>query len=170
MKNIVLVGFMGTGKTAIGGLLAQHFDVEFVQTDPLIEKKENMPINDIFAKKGESYFREVEKEIVEKVSKKENIVIDAGGGVVIDASNVENLKKNGVIFCLNAAPEEILNRIGKHKHRPLLNTDDPLSKIKELLEKRREYYKRADYQIDTNGKTPTRVSEEIIGIYKRQTE
>ena len=74
-----------------------------------------------------------------------------------------------MIFCLNATPEEILNRIGRHKHRPLLNVEDPLAEVKKLLERRKEFYKRADYQIDTTGKNAERVAKEIIEIYKNST-
>lgn len=170
MRNIVLVGFMGTGKTTIGGLIAQKLNVRYIHTDGLIEEKEGISINDIFSKKGEPYFRKLEKEIIKALSEEQNSVIDAGGGVVIDASNVENLKKNGLIFCLNATPEEILKRTEKYTHRPLLDIDDPLAEIKRLLEERKDYYKRADYQIDTTGRTPAEVSKEIIGIYKKATD
>ena len=168
MRNIVLVGFMGTGKTTIGALIAKELNMEYVNTDELIEKKESMPINDIFSKKGEPHFREVEREVVKEVSQKENSVIDAGGGVVINELNMKDLKKNGVIFCLNATPEEILKRAKKYTHRPLLNVADPLVEIKKLLGKRKEFYKRADCRIDTTGKSVTGVAKEIIGIYKNQ--
>jgi shikimate kinase len=133
----------------------------------LIEKNEGMPINDIFEKKGEPYFREKEREIIIEVSKKENVVIDAGGGVVINENNVKDLKKNGIIFCLNATPEEILRRTKKYTHRPLLNVSDPRTEIERLLEKRKDYYRRADYQIDTMEKSIEEVSKEIIAIYKK---
>lgn len=169
MKNIVLVGFMGTGKTTIGGLLAGRLNMSYINTDSLIEKKEGLTINDIFGKKGEPYFRKAEREIIKEVSKKENMVIDTGGGVIINEDNIKDLKENGVIFCLNASPEEILRRTKRCAHRPLLNVDNPLSEIKKLLNKRSHYYKKADCQIDTNGRSAAEVAEEIIGIYNRQT-
>jgi len=168
MKNIVLVGFMGGGKTSVGKSIRDTLKMRLVNTDDLIEKKEGMSIAGIFAKKGESYFRKLEREIVKEISKSENSIIDTGGGVVINEDNVKDLKKNGLIFCLNATPEEILRRTKRYVHRPLLNVDDPLTEIKELLNKRKEYYKRADYQIDTNGKSIEEVAKEIIEIYKRQ--
>jgi len=168
MKNIVLVGFMGGGKTSVGKSIRDTLKMRLVNTDDLIEKKEGMSIAGIFAKKGESYFRKLEREIVKEISKSENSIIDTGGGVVINEDNVKDLKKNGLIFCLNATPEEILRRTKRYVHRPLLNVDDPLTEIKELLNKRKEYYKRADYQIDTNGKSIEEIAKEIIEIYKRQ--
>jgi shikimate kinase len=174
MKNIVLVGFMGTGKTTVGRLIAQDLNRQFITTDDLIEKKAHMSINDIFEKKGEPYFRELEREVIVEVSKKHDVVIDAGGGVVINELNVKDLKANGDIFCLNAEPNEILKRVEKYKHRPLLSDvldkvgeiGNQLLEIRRLLKEREEYYKRADYQIDTNGKSIKEVSREIIEIYK----
>ena len=148
MKNITLIGFMGTGKTEVAKLVANELGMEYVSTDDLIEKKENCTIKDIFSKKGENHFRAVEKEIVKEVSLKEGIVIDAGGGVCINPENIESLKKNGTIVCLWAQPEIILERTKKHGHRPLLNVEDPLGKIKALLKQRTPFYERADHHID----------------------
>jgi shikimate kinase len=158
---------MGTGKTAIGRLLAQHFNIQLVNTDELIQKKESMVINNIFVEKGEPYFRKVEREVIKEVSKKENIVIDAGGGVVINNDNITDLKKHGIIFCLNTTPEEILKRTKRHAHRPLLNVEDPLEGIKCLLQKRKDCYKKADYQIDTTDKSTNEVFQEIVRIYNK---
>ena len=167
MKNIVLVGFMGTGKTIVGKQIAHDLGMQFVSTDELIEKKANMPINDIFSKKGESYFRQLERETMMEISANDFSVIDTGGGAVINELNVKDLKMQGVLFCLNATAEEILKRIGDQKHRPLLNVNDPLGEINYLLKKREPYYKRADYQIDTTGKSVKCVAEEIISIYRK---
>ncbi len=174
MKNIVLVGFMGTGKTTVGKLIAQNLNRQFIATDDLIVKKAHMSINDIFEKRGEPYFRELERDVIVEVSKKHSVVIDAGGGVVINELNVKDLKANGIIFCLNATAPEILKRVEKYKHRPLLNgleivgqIGNQLLEIRRLLKEREEYYKRADYQIDTNGKSIKEVSQGIIKIYKK---
>ena len=170
MKNIVLAGFMGTGKTTVGSLISQELNMEYVNTDDLIEKKEGMSINDIFSKKGKRHFRQVESEVIKEVSQKDNSLIDAGGGVVINQLNVNNLKQKGIIFCLSAQPEEILKRTKRYSHRPLLNVADPLVEIKKILKNRTGYYKRADYQIETTGKTADEVSKEIIKTYKKQTK
>lgn len=167
MKNIVLVGFMGTGKTVVGKYIAGALRMQLINTDHLIEEKEGTAINEVFSKSGEPYFRGVEREVIKEVSKKENIIIDAGGGAVINEDNVRDLKKNGIIFCLNAAPEEILRRTKKYTYRPLLNVDDPLAEIKRLKEERKGYYKRADYRIETSGKSVAEVSDQIIKIYKK---
>ena len=150
MSNIVLVGFMGTGKTAVAKLLAQKTGMVYVSTDDLIEGKEKTTISNIFSEKGEEYFREIEKEVILQVSEADNQVIDAGGGVVINSDNMAELRRKGVIVCLWASVKIIYERTKKHSHRPLLNVEDPVSKIEELLDKRRQFYEKADYHIETS--------------------
>jgi len=151
MKNIYLVGFMGTGKTVVGRALSKKTGAAFVDVDNDIEFVEKARIADIFKSKGEQYFRRLEKEALERVSRKDGVVVSCGGGIVIDPENVSIMKKTGVCICLTASPEEILKRVGSTKHRPLLQCDDPLSRIKELLAARQSYYNRADMIIDTTG-------------------
>jgi len=170
MKNIVLVGFMGTGKTTVARAVAKKLKMRYVSTDELIEKSENLSISDIFSEKGERHFREVEKIAVKEASGMQNAVIDAGGGVVMDPENIARLKKKGVIVCLTAAPEVILDRTKKYTHRPLLNVDDPLAKIKELIEKRKPFYARADYSIDTSMLPREEVVREIERVAKDAPE
>jgi shikimate kinase len=164
MKNIVLVGFMGTGKTAVGKLLAARLKKQRLCLDDMIEWKIGKPIVEIFESDGESFFREVEKEIVKAASRDKDAVIDAGGGVVIDEENVKRLKEHGMIICLQARPEVIYERTKGLLHRPLLNTPDPVESIKALLDEREQYYNRADYTIDTSELTPDEVVEKIIDI------
>jgi shikimate kinase len=161
MKNIVLVGFMGTGKTSVARALSRKLGMKYVSTDEFIEKKEKTSIADIFSGKGENYFRKAEKDAVKGLSLMENVVIDAGGGAVTDPENVEHLKKKGIIVCLWAEPEVILDRTKKYTHRPLLNVGNPLEKIRELLMVRKPFYERADYHIHTSKMTPGQVVEEI---------
>ena len=161
MRNIVLVGFMGTGKTVVAKELAKRFGTKYVSTDALIEEREKTAISEIFSKKGEGYFRKAEKDVVSAVSKMENVVIDAGGGVIIDPENVKNLKEKGVIICLWSKPEVILERTKKYAHRPLLNVKDPLAKIKELLNSRKHFYERADFHIHTSKMSVEKVTAEV---------
>jgi shikimate kinase len=149
MKNIVIVGFMGTGKTTVAKALSGELNMTYVSVDELIEARENRVINDIFENNGEAYFRRVEKEVVKEVSKRSGQVIDAGGGVVLDEENVSVLKKTGMIICLWSDPATILKRTNKYDHRPLLNVEDPEKRIKELLEYRRPFYERADFHVDS---------------------
>ncbi|MBN3039341.1 MAG: shikimate kinase [Candidatus Omnitrophica bacterium] len=161
MMNIVLVGFMGTGKTAVGRLLAKEMGIKYISTDEVIEDKERRSINDIFKKNGEPYFRSVEKEIVKKVSELDRFVIDAGGGVVLDEENIQNLKRNGKIVCLSADVNTILERTKRYRHRPLLNVKDPRQKVESLLQERAPFYAKADFTIDTSEMTIEQVAEKI---------
>ena len=160
-RNIVLVGFMGTGKTAVAKALAPELGMRYVSVDDLIEEREKMTIKDIFDKEGEPYFRKVEKEVVLEVSGMSERVVDPGGGVVLDEENMRNLKNSGIVICLWAEPETIHERTRCHVHRPLLNVKDPLGRIKEMMEKRRPFYSRADLHVRTDGLDVKQVVEKI---------
>lgn len=164
MKNVVLVGFMGTGKTQVAKMLAKRAGMTYVSTDEMIEQKEKRPISDIFRDEGEVYFRRVEKDIVKEVAKGENQVIDTGGGIVLDSENMENLRKNGVIICLWASEKVIYERTKKYRHRPLLNVESPEKRIREILDKREPFYKKADFHIDTTKLDLEAVVGKVQGI------
>lgn len=164
MKNIVLVGFMGTGKTTIATKLSHRLKMRYVSIDDMIEKKEKRTINEIFTKSGEEYFRDVEGAVARELSGQEGLVIDTGGGIVIREENINNLRQNGIIVCLTADPGIIIERTKKYKHRPLLNCEDPKRKVLELLKKRAPFYARADHAIDTGKLTVRQAVEEIIKI------
>lgn len=164
MKNIILVGFMGTGKTTIATKLANRLNVRYVSTDDMIEKKEGRTINEIFTDSGEDYFRDVESAVVREASGMTNVVIDAGGGAVIREENMANFRSNGIVICLTADEGSILERTKKYKHRPLLNVEDPKRKIKDLLAKRAPFYAKADHCIDTGKLTIRQVVDEIVKI------
>ena len=151
MRNIVLVGFMGTGKTAVGKVLAEKLNMRYVSIDGLIESREGRTIKDIFRDDGEPHFRRVEKEVVREISGAAGQVIDAGGGIVLDEENLRNLQKGGIVICLWAEAQTIDERTKGHGHRPLLNVDDPEKSIKDLLESRKPFYKKADFHVDTTG-------------------
>jgi shikimate kinase len=164
MKNIVLVGFMGTGKTEVSKILALRLKRQRLCLDDMIEWKEGKPISRIFEEDGETYFRKVESEVVAAVSKDRDVIIDAGGGVVINESNVKRLKENGILFCLTARPEVILERTKRYNHRPLLADENSLERIKTLLTQRQQYYARADHTIDTSDISCDEVADIIIKI------
>jgi shikimate kinase len=160
--NIVLTGFMGTGKTEVGRLLATRLGWSFVDVDALIEKEQKCSISDIFAKQGESKFREIETATIKKVSKGDHSVIACGGGAVIKEENMKALEGSGVIVCLIATAEAIYERIKHDTTRPLLKVEKPMQRIKELLAQREPYYKRCAFTVDTTAKTP----EEIVEIIR----
>lgn len=163
MKNIVLTGFMGTGKTEVGRILSRKLGYSLVDADTEIEKEQGMTITEIFKQYGEPKFRDIESNVIKRLSEMKNAIISTGGGAVLRQENMHNLRKNGVIVCLTASPETIFKRTSNNNDRPLLQVESPLQKIKELLEFRRPYYEKADIMIDTEGKSPLQVAEEIIG-------
>ena len=153
---------MGTGKTEIGRELSAKLHWRLIDLDDEIVKESGMNINEIFSACGEPVFREMETEMIQKVSGKKNIVISTGGGAVLRQENMDALRENGIVICLTATPETILRRTGSSDERPLLQVRDPLQKIRDLLELRRPWYEKADVIIDTEGKTPFQIAEEIL--------
>lgn len=163
MKNIVLLGFMGTGKTAVGKKLASELGRDFLDIDELIEKESGTSISEIFFNFGEEHFRRLEAQTARKVSERENMVIAAGGGVVLREENIKNLRKNGVLICLSARPEVIIARTKAEKNRPLLDTPYPLETVVELLRFRAPLYGQADAMIDTSDLT---IDEAVTEVKK----
>ena len=161
--KIVLTGFMGTGKTSVGREISRKLRYRFIDTDVLIEEREGTPISVIFKEKGEDYFRKLEEEVVAVVSRESDVVIATGGGVIKNAKNVANLRRNGIIVWLKASAEIILKRVmtegGK---RPLLEVDEPLNEINKLLDERMGLYEQGDTSIDTDYITPEETAEDII--------
>jgi shikimate kinase len=160
-KNIILTGFMGVGKTSVGTRLAKDLGFVFIDTDVLIEADQRTTITDIFAKFGEPYFRDIETKVIREVMGRENQVVSTGGGAVIRDENRDAFKQAGYVVCLTARPEVVFERIKNETHRPLLQTPDPMARIRELLETREQFYAQADAVIDTSGKTVDQVITEI---------
>lgn len=156
---------MGTGKTAVGRELARMLHMKLIDIDAGIEAAEGMRIPDIFSRFGEARFRDIEAEAIRKYAGLEHSIISTGGGAVLREENIGALRKNGIIFCLSARPETILKRTEGNDDRPLLKSDDPLRKIIELMQYRRPFYEKAGIMIDTEGRTPLQVAEEIAEIY-----
>jgi shikimate kinase len=166
MKNIILTGFMGTGKTAVGRELSRLLNMNLIDVDTEIEKSQRMTINEIFKQFGEPKFREIETEMIRKLSKQKDVIISTGGGAVLRQENMDVLRKQGVIICLMASPETILKRTSRNTNRPLLQVEDPFGKIQELLNFRKPFYKKADIIINTEDKTPLQIAEQIIETIK----
>lgn len=163
MKNIVLIGFMGTGKTTIGRLLAQRLGRPFIDSDRKIEYENGMSIREIFEAYGENYFRQKERIAIAKLSRYNNAVIATGGGVVLSSENMSRLKRNGVIITLTASTEVILERTSRRNTRPLLdNLEKREQVVNKLLKDRAELYHKADYSIDTSNSSPQQVINEIM--------
>ena len=167
-KNVVLMGFMGTGKTSSGRMLASRLGCAMVDLDQYIEAKEGMRIPDMFKTKGEAYFREKEREAVSEVSRRRGIVIATGGGTVKDEENLRLLRENGVLICLTADIDTIMERTERRGERPMLDREENRKEaVEKLMESRRAVYERADFAIDTSQLSPMRVTEEIVGFLRR---
>lgn len=164
MKNIILVGFMGAGKTTTGRVLARKLDRHFVDLDREIETVCGMTVSDIFRIHGEAFFREQERNMIRELSQQSNKVIATGGGVMLQPENVANLKSNGWVVCLAATADTIINRIGTDKTRPLLNAPNREELIGKMLQERANRYRLADYTVDTNRLTPDAVADRIIAF------
>jgi shikimate kinase len=167
MKNIVLTGFMGTGKTVVGRELSRMLNMRVLDVDTEIELSQKMTIKDIFKTYGEGHFRDIETETIKRLSSDEDIIISTGGGAVLRKENVDILREKGIVFCMQASPETILKRTGRSRKRPLLNVEDPMVKIKELLDYRRPFYEKAGILINTDGRTPLQIAEEIAEIWRK---
>ena len=165
-QTIALTGFMAVGKSAVGRTLARRLKRRFVDLDKVIEKTEGMKVHDIFAQKGEAYFREREKLALAEVLKHENQVIATGGGAIIDEENLRLLRDQALLICLTASPDALLKRVGSGSQRPLLKDADRKSRIDELLRLRQEKYAQAHLCIDTTDLTISQVAEIIIEMAK----
>ena len=166
MKNIYLVGFMGSGKSTVGKILAEKLNMKFVDIDKLIEEKEGMKIKDIFEQKGESYFRELERKQIEAIVNQEGLVVSTGGGLGANLDNMNLMKKNGDVVWLDVSLNTVLDRLKNDQDRPLLK--QPIEKIKQLFEERKNVYRLANIRINADKKTPSQIVEEILTKIKRR--
>ena len=168
MKNIVLIGFMGTGKTTVGRLLANRLGRPFIDSDKKIEYENNMTIREMFTVYGEAYFRQKERAVIAKLSRYNNAVIGTGGGVVLSTENMIRLKRNGVIIALTASVETILERTGRRNTRPILGSIEQREQhITTLLAERMELYRKADCSVDTTNQSPQQVITEIMTFLRQ---
>jgi len=160
--NIILTGFMATGKTTVGKLLANRLGYDFVDTDALIEERTGQKVADIFRVQGEAAFRTMEADIARELSDKEGLVISTGGRLMLDPVNAAALSRQGRVFCLVATPEEILKRASEDgNERPLLEVPDPMQRVVELMQQREGDYTPFS-QMVTSGKTPDEVVQELL--------
>ena len=160
--NVVLTGFMGTGKTTIGRILATRLDYDFVDTDELIERRHG-PIPQIFREHGEGEFRRLEREVAAELAERDRLVISTGGRLMLDAVNAAALGATGHVVCLTASVDTILTRVADDDspvERPLLAGDEVRGTITRLLADRAEAYARFE-QVDTEGRTPDEIADEI---------
>jgi shikimate kinase/3-dehydroquinate synthase len=167
-KNIILTGFMGTGKTTVGKLLAKKLKRDFIDTDQLIEHRQGITIPEIFADMGEPAFRQMEADIAQELGEREGLVISTGGRLMLDPANVAALSSKGRVFCLVATPQEILSRLESDtdNRRPLLDVPNPNEQIVELLQERKSGYQRF-LKLTTDNRQPNDVTENLIDFIQR---
>jgi len=162
LRNIALIGFMGTGKTSVGHLVARRLHFEFLDTDHLIERRAGMTISEIFARQGEARFREIEREVVDALVERERCVIATGGGVGATPELLDSLKRHALVVCLWASPERIWQRVSRQAHRPLLHVPDPQQRIRELLAQRQPVYRQADVLLNTELRSVRQVTQQVV--------
>ena len=161
--NIVLIGFMGAGKSTISDFLKNVFAMDVVEMDQIIAQRQGMSISDIFETYGEQYFRDLETNLLIEMQSRSNVVISCGGGTPMRECNVVEMKKNGRVVLLTAKPETILDRVKNNHDRPLIENNKTVSFIADLMEKRRAKYEAAaDIIIETDGKNELEICEELV--------
>jgi len=163
-KSIYLIGFMGSGKTTVGKSLTKYIDYKLVDTDELIVQDLNMQITEIFASKGEEYFRDLESEKLKQLLLESNLIVSTGGGIILRDVNRDILKNSFSIY-LKTSYDKIFDRIKNDKTRPLLNTEDSYSSGLKLFESRRIIYESFEFQINTDDFPPDDIAKKILAIY-----
>lgn len=164
-RNIVLIGFMGSGKTSVGKKLSMALKREFIDMDDFIVNKEGMSVNEIFSIKGETYFRGLERELCQRFAQPRSKIIATGGGVIKSDENVANLKKGGVVIYLKSSPKQIAYNLRYDNTRPLLAGGDKEEKITKLMAEREPTYNRcADVIIDVSNLNIDETLEKIKSI------
>lgn len=161
--NILLIGFMGCGKSTVSAFLCKMLAMDSVEMDAVIQERKGMTINEIFANYGEEYFRNLETNLLIEISQKNQLVVSCGGGAALREINVEHMKNNGRVVLLTASPETILKRVKDNDDRPLLRGHKNVEFIADLMEKRREKYEAAaDIVVSTDNKTVLEICQEMI--------
>lgn len=164
--NIALIGFMGTGKSSVGRLVADQLHFTFLDTDDVIVARAGKPITDIFAQEGEADFRERECRLVEELTHRTRTVIATGGGLPVNLANLASLKTHALVICLWSSPEKIWERVRNQAHRPLLNESEPLTKVRSLLAIREPYYRQADVLVNTEMRSMREVAQQVIHQFR----
>ena len=165
--NLYFVGFMGTGKTTVGRAVAQRLGFEWFDSDAEIERKVGKPIPEIFASDGEPAFRLMERTFIEQGHPVLKCVVACGGGLVVQPGMLDLLKARGVVICLHASLDTILKRTQGNRHRPLLNVEDPVERIRTLYAQREPIYRQAGTLVLTDGRQLNDIVSHVVRIYRR---
>jgi shikimate kinase len=166
LVNIALIGFMGTGKTSVGRLVAELLRFEYLDTDELIQTQTGRSINGIFETDGEPAFRALEQKVVEGLTGHAKTVIATGGGLPLNPKNLASLKSHALVVSLWSSPEKIWERVRHQSHRPLLHDDNPQVTIRELLAAREPFYKQADVLLNTELRSVREVAQQVVHQFR----
>jgi shikimate kinase len=166
LANIALIGFMGTGKTSVGRLVADQLHFEYLDTDEVIQAQTGRLITDIFTEDGEPAFRKLEERIVEELAGLKKTVISTGGGLPVNPKNLVSLKTHALVVSLWSSPEKIWERVRHQSHRPLLHDADPQKKIRELFAVREPFYKMADVLLNTELRSVREVAQQVVHQFR----
>lgn len=162
-SNLLLIGFMGTGKSTIARQLSQKLSLPFFEMDQYIAEIEGKEISKIFEENGEAYFRDLETSLLKKLLSKSGTIISCGGGITLCNENIQEMKNHGIVILLTATPETILQRVKYNNSRPILNGKKNIHDISKLMEERKaNYLKAADIIISTDSKNLSQICHEIL--------
>lgn len=169
-QNIILIGFMGSGKTTNGRRLARKLNMDFIDTDSLIEEKNKISIEEIFKRYGEKYFRKLENETILSLSNCKSKVISTGGGIILNHRNIDILKENGIVILLESSVDNICNNLkNSYKKRPLIQKKNWKEDVRILMKERKELYENsADITVNVDGKKHNQIVNEICCIIKER--
>lgn len=167
--NLALIGFMGTGKSSVGRLVADQLHFDFLDTDELIETRSGKSITEIFAQHGEPAFRELEHQLVTELAARTRTVIATGGGLPVNPANLVSLKQHALVICLWASPGKIFERVHNQTHRPLLHEADPRAKIQTLLAAREPAYRQADVLLNSEFRSIREVAQQVVHQFRLAT-
>jgi shikimate kinase len=162
IRNLALIGFMGTGKSSVAQLACSHLHFTLLDTDHVIEARAGKAVTEIFEQDGEPAFREWERRIVGELVLRRRTVIATGGGLPVNPANLASLKTHALVVCLWASPERIWERVRHQTHRPLLRDPDPLARIRSLLAAREAFYRQADVLVNTETRSVREVAQQVI--------
>ena len=168
--NLALIGFMGTGKTSVGRLVAEQLHFDYLDTDEMIQAATGKTVAYIFKTEGEKTFRALEQKIVGEIAARNKVVIATGGGLPPHAQNLAGLKSHALVVCLWASPEKIWERVKNQTHRPLLHNENPQRKIRELLAAREPFYKQADVLLNTELRSIREVAQQAVHQFRLATQ
>lgn len=166
--NLYLVGFMGTGKSTVGRLVARQIGFEFVDSDHEIERLQGKPVSQIFAEQGEAAFRAMEREFIDSGHPVKKCIVSCGGGLIVPPGMLELLRSRGVIICMHAPIDTILQRTMHATHRPLLAVENPEQRLRELYAQREALYRRSGTMVLTDKRPLREIAAHVLRVYRQE--